>query len=301
MQNHESDLNFSSRHFRLAPTPKAVGVPAGARWQKNLLANKVKGIMIHSCSVNQICRRPRSRQTGLPRFPANAAHAGDGLSKGAAMTIHGNTFRDLTGMKFSRLTVIEEAGTNKYQAYLWRVRCDCGKETIVRGAALTTGHTLSCGCFGKEKRMRSVFKHGGVLGGYATREYRAWMAMKARCHYKGHKAFKNYGGRGIAVCDRWRHSFENFRNDMGECPSGLMLERIDNDKGYDPSNCKWATFKEQQNNRRDNVFITYKGKIKTMMEWSNEVGINYKTFSLRIQKWALDRAFNEPIHMECRA
>ena len=128
-----------------------------------------------------------------------------------------------------------------------------------------------------------IYKHEIKHGMCHTRVYRKWASMKTRCLNKNRRHYKNYGGRGITICDEWM-DFQNFYRDMGECPSGLTLERIDNDKGYCKSNCKWATSEEQVNNKRTNHFLTYKGKTQTAKQWSEELGISYNVIRQRIYK-----------------
>lgn len=108
-----------------------------------------------------------------------------------------------------------------------------------------------------------------------------WRSMRNRCLNPKSRGYENYGGRGIKVCDRWLGSFDNFKNDMGERLSGMTLERINNDGDYEPSNCRWATRKEQQNNKRNNILMTLNGVTKNVMEWSEELGIGYTTLLLR--------------------
>jgi len=169
-----------------------------------------------------------------------------------------NNLRDLTGKRFGRLTVIERGENGRRGQRRWRCLCDCGRETIVTGGNLRSGGTKTCGC------MEGVLKHGATRGSRSA-EYRAWLAMKHRCLNPNLLHFKNYGGRGITVCDRWLHHqddgvhpFLNFLADMGPRPEGrtgkmptFSLDRIDNDGNYEPSNCRWATTKEQMTNRRN--------------------------------------------------
>ena len=155
---------------------------------------------------------------------------------------------DLSGQKYGRLTVLSFAGRDKTTSkLLWKCRCDCGNEAIVKGNCLRTGNTESCGCYGREQASKANYKHGHSQ---RTRTYNSWVSMKDRCYYTKHKDYALYGGRGITVCPRWRRSFLNFLEDMGERPPNKTLDRIDNDKGYCKSNCRWSTPQVQVMNRR---------------------------------------------------
>lgn len=175
---------------------------------------------------------------------------------------------DLTGQRFGRLTVLSRDVEKKGNAVCWLCLCDCGKMVVIRGGCLKSKNTQSCGCLNKEKIMTTNTTHGHRSMGGCSRTYRSYYNMINRCTNSNDKRYLDYGGRGITICQRWLDSFENFLEDMGECPGRLTIDRIDNDKGYEPGNCRWTTMKEQNRNRRDNKLTLCKANRIREFKWA---------------------------------
>ena len=200
-------------------------------------------------------------------------------------------FVDLSNQKFGRLTVF--APTKKRGSggsVFWFCICECGNQKNISGTSLRNGQTKSCGCLFKEVARNKGFNRK-THGMACTRVYSIWSNMKSRCYSTTNKKYHLYGGRGIVVCDRWKDSFENFYADMGEPPLDCSLDRINVNGNYEKENCRWATQKEQQNNRRDNVIITVGEKPMTMTEYCEKHNLNSDKVQQRLKRgWTQEQA-----------
>jgi len=196
--------------------------------------------------------------------------------------------KDLVGQKFGRLLVQSYAGKDKRNTKLWNCLCDCGNQTIVRYGSLISGGTQSCGCLRRERASEANKKHG--LSGTPT--YQKWSDMKKRCRNPKSKLYPQYGGAGITMDDYYL-KFENFFADLGECPPGLTLDRIDPYKGYIRGNLRWATRKTQSINRKHIKQYTMNGETKTVKDWSKKWGISAATLMKKIKEgYSLQAAYS---------
>jgi hypothetical protein len=195
---------------------------------------------------------------------------------------------NIAGKKFGRLIVVAYSHSNRDKKACWICVCDCGKEVVVSGKSLRNGRTKSCGCYALEVRAKSSTKHGACKNSRAngkTLEYYIWRGIIARCTNPNNKKYADYGGRGITICDEWRHDYKAFIDYIGNKPSpGYSIERINNDRNYEPGNIRWATQKEQMNNTRVNRFLTYNGKSQTVSQWADELKIPYNRIAMRLHR-----------------
>lgn len=195
---------------------------------------------------------------------------------------------DLAGMKFGRLTAIEPVSVVKSgrRRTFWRCACECGTEASPVRDSLVRGDVHSCGCLQKEAARDSRTSHGLS----SSPEYRAWSGLRGRCSNPRNKAYHNYGGRGITVCDRWIDDFDAFLSDMGKRPSPKhSIDRIENDLGYSPDNCRWATKKTQGRNRRGLIATQSTSNLK---EAAEATGVTYGTAHSRVYRlgWTPEEA-----------
>lgn len=181
---------------------------------------------------------------------------------------------NLIGQKFGRLHVLSLSRTDKHRNKHWLCQCDCGNTNEVSTASLRKG-TKSCGCLQREVARDTQFKHGMEQ----SPEYSVWLNMRRRCNDESNISYNNYGGRGITVCKRWQNSFSNFYDDMGPRPEGMTLNRKRNNGNYTPSNCEWATDKQQANNKRNNITVKLRGKTMTLAQAATEYKTGHKIYS----------------------
>lgn len=187
---------------------------------------------------------------------------------------------NLIGNKYGKLTVLkllgrkEESNYKNRPPFIWKCVCDCNNQKIATTNQLRSGDLKSCGCLYKTINITHNMSN--------TIEYKSWSEMKNRCNNKNSHNYERYGKRGIKVCNRWLNSFENFLEDMGSRPNNTSLDRINNNQGYYPKNCKWSSPKEQSRNRRSNRIFEFEGKKLSLIEITEKLNLNYKTVHNRL-------------------
>ena len=205
---------------------------------------------------------------------------------------------DLTGQRFGRLVVLMQSFDKPNERPRWLCQCDCGNQKIVAGSSLRGGLTTSCGCK-RVERAKALAKAHITHGQTKTRMYTIWFDMKCRCHKESAPDFSRYGGRGIKVCEEWLNDFQVFYDwaMANGYRDDLTLDRIDNNKGYSPDNCRWADAETQNNNTRRNFYITYNGETLSLAQCARKYGIKQNTLHSRLTKygWSVERALNEKV------
>ncbi len=195
--------------------------------------------------------------------------------------------------------MIERAENDKYGHVQWMCQCDCGQEVFVVTGALKSGRTRSCGCLHREMVKERATKHGQRT----TRLYRIWCSIKRRTSVEADSGYYKYGGRGITVCKEWKDSFEAFRDWAlaNGYRDDLTIDRINNEQGYFPENCRWATEIEQANNKRNNHLLTFAGETHTIAEWARIKKVSSDLIRNRLNLgWSVEQALTEPTHKQNR-
>lgn len=193
---------------------------------------------------------------------------------------------NLIGQKFGRLLVVKEGERSSSGRVRWHCVCDCGKELDVYGPSLKSGNTKSCGCYHSDVARARMTTHGCGSSKNRNRLYSIYRAIICRCESPDHAEYYRYGGRGIAICQAWRADFAKFKSwaDSNGYADGLQIDRIDNDKGYSPENCRWVTPKQNANNTNRNRRVLFRGKMLTCSEIADITHLPYWTIYQRITK-----------------
>lgn len=203
---------------------------------------------------------------------------------------------DISGERFGKLVAVRKCNNKKGKRIYWECLCDCGNVIVISSNNLRSGHTKSCGCFALEMKKKNATKHNMCK----SRIYKEWNRMIDRCRNTKSVEAHRYVLRGITVCDEWKNSFETFM--LWSLENGyddnLSIDRIDNDKGYSPDNCRWVDRKTQCRNKSNNIVLEYNGEKKTLVEWAELLGIKYGTLHSRIyrDKLSAKEAFEKPLY-----
>lgn len=205
-------------------------------------------------------------------------------------------FEDLTGDVFGRLTVAKRA-QNIGKRTAWLCKCSCGNETTVTSCHLKSGHTISCGCFNKE---RNSITHKKYSVSSRSKIYGVWNSMKNRCYNPNAINYSDYGARGVIVCSLWKEDFGAFYEYVSKLPhygeDGYSINRINNDGNYEPNNVEWSNLEEQANNKRNSRYITFNNQTHTLAEWARLQGISYMALAHRLYRgWDVKEALTTPV------
>lgn len=195
------------------------------------------------------------------------------------------SIRDIQiGATFGRLTVVDVAPRSRVSC-----KCSCGNQHVAIAGNLLSGRTRSCGCIRRENNNHITHGKTGSL------THTRWLVMRRRCSNPKTTGYENYGGRGIKVCERWA-DYSSFLADMGECPPGMTIDRIDSDGNYEPENCRWATKLTQARNTRANHVLEFNGQTKCLEEWAEEYGMSSRSLMSRLRLgWSVEKALTTPI------
>jgi hypothetical protein len=254
-------------------------------------------------TLQKQCNNMRSGRVVVHTSASNQSDF-KGVVMAKFMLVHGlRVSSDLHIEKFGRLVTAGRLFRMGGVSYVV-CECSCGSAVVRRLSDLRKGHTKSCGCSIREFNRRSKRKHGGYVGNIESQEMSTWRSMIRRCYRKDNHNYHLYGGRGIKVCDEWMGDggFARFCQDMGPRPSRRhTLDRVDNDGDYCPENCRWATIKQQANNKRSNRFLVHEGKRLSVAEWSSIAGIKSSTLLERLRRgWSVQDAITRPLVKPCK-
>jgi len=231
----------------------------------------------------------KTKRSAKSKHTATMNESEINLPEGALPFKHGFGYADITGIRFGMLTAIRPAYRLKGKL-MWEFSCDCGTIKIANGTYVRTGQTKSCGCLAAPGK--AVF---GVPV-KTLREHRIWHGMISRCENPNLKEYKYYGAKGISVCESWRKTFLNFFSDMGKCPNGLTLDRIDSKGNYEPGNCRWASHGTQARNTSGNIMVSINGESKCVCEWLEHFGLKKATYLGRLKSgWTREMALKTPV------
>lgn len=230
------------------------------------------------------------------RCPSNSTHAitmNQAEEPIALLPVPSNV-QSLIGHKYNQFTVLAYAGFQKGKT-CWVCQCECGSQKVIRGNNLRTGTSRNCGCVRRKKITERCTKHGMATKANRSFEYGVWAGMLTRCKNPENPLYRNWAGKGVKVCQEWQ-SFENFHRDMGNSPSKKhSLDRINSNGDYCPENCRWADRTTQNNNRRDNIRVSWQGRTWTITELATFVGVPRKLLAQRISNgWDLEKALRTP-------
>jgi len=189
---------------------------------------------------------------------------------------------DVTGERYGRLVAVERLGI-KGQRSPWRFRCDCGAEPIYPLERVRQGIAKSCGCLRRDVTRARSITHGHRVGRKTTRTRKAYEHAKGRCFNPNDEKYPHYGARGITMCQEWAEDFSQFLKDMGECPPGMSIDRVDVNGHYEPRNCRWATTRQQARTRTDNVLVEHAGRKMVLKDFADLMGVGYKALHARVK------------------
>jgi len=280
--------------------PKAIDI-TGNRYGRLKVLSKAENIGRHT-AWNCLCDCGNTKvvkTTYLQQGITKSCGCWEIENRGPKDVTCGVSDADMIGKQFGRLKVVEYIGKDSNRSKLFKCVCECGKETVTRKEKLVSGMVNSCGCLSSEFWSKLNYKHGYARKGQYNRKYAIYSHMRDRCHNPNNPAYKNYGARGIFVCDEWLNNPDAFMEwaDNSGYSDNLSIDRIDNNKGYSPNNCRWATDKEQARNKRNNVLVECNGEKHTLSEWAEIIGIRYRTLEARrLAGWSDERIILEPLH-----